>query len=189
MKTQMVLLSPSDKIETTDDVYGWYLNLKTTGYWNTRVCLEPISGREVDKYFKKDSEGKYPSNYVFLNNYDLNTYVSNSQNISDETFLREIHIRKQRMRGMSMRYPVMPWEENGTKRKKIAVIAQLGDFEEIDGSVCPPECQRAKAKRELDSINKLQNNVNVLVVIDGTESMKLWSTGSNKYSKIINERH
>ena len=46
--------------------------------------------REVEN--TKKTEGKYPSNYVFLNNYDLNTYVSNSQNISDETFLREIHI-------------------------------------------------------------------------------------------------
>lgn len=181
-----VLLSSSDKIQNTTDVLGWYLNLKTTS-WDTRVCLEPLSGRKITSYFTRDKNGLFPSNYVFRSPYDLQTYQQNSENIDISRVVRKIQLKKKRMVGQSMRYPVMDWEENSTIRKNIAVIAEMGDPN--DGSDCNLECQQANALQELDSIKSLSNNVNVLIVIDGTESMEKYGPVVGKaISQIINER-
>lgn len=181
-----VLLSSSDKILNTTDVLGWYLNLKTTS-WDTRVCLEPISGKKIKSYFKPGKNGLYPSNYVFRSPYDLKIYQQNSENINTKRVVRKIQIKVPRMLGQSMRYPVMEWDENSTIRKNIAVIAEMGDPDE--GSDCNLECQQARALQELDSINSLSKNVNVLIVIDGTESMGSYGPVVGKaITEIINER-
>ena len=193
-KSSAVLLASSDKIENTSAVYGWYDNLGTTK-WDTRVCLEPISGKKIDRYFKKDANGKYPSNYVFATEQNLERYKSNSQNINKNTVLREIQIKRSRMPGMQMRFPIMPWPGfEGPVENKIAVIAQLGELEELKeedgkGGCNTKECKIAEARQELDSIKDLANNVNVLVVLDGTASMKPYGPPVAKaITQIINER-
>jgi len=185
--TSAVLLAASDEINQSSEVYGWIHQFKTTA-WDTRVCLEPVSGRKA-QLIGKNPDGSSKSAYVFLNTYDLTTFISNGQNISKETILKEVRLKKRRMLGLEMRYPVMPWENNGNARKKIAVIAQLGDLEDGIGGECDEECQRAKLRHQLDSINKLANTVNALIVIDGTSSMKRYGPQVAKsIEKIINER-
>ncbi len=192
-KSSAVLLASSDKIENTSAVYGWY-EFRGTTSWDTRVCLEPISGKKIDRYFKKDANGNYPSNYVFARLGDFERYKSNSQEINKESVLREIQIKKSRMPGMQMRYPIMPWEANGPVENKIAVIAQLGQLEEIkdpnNTKDCNTwECIKAKKSQELDSIKTLQNNVNVLIVLDATASMRPYGPAVAKaITQIINER-
>jgi len=185
--TSAVLLASSDKINQSSEVYGWIHQFKTTA-WDTRVCLEPVSGRKA-QLIDKNPDGSSKSAYVFLNIYDLTTFLSNGQNISKETILKEIRLKKRRMLGMEMRYPVMPWDNNGNTRKKIAVIAQLGDLEDGIGGECDEVCQRAKLRHQLDSINKLANTVNALIVIDGTSSMKKYGpVVARSIENIINER-
>jgi len=185
--TSAVLLAASDKISQSSEVYGWIHQFKTTA-WDTRVCLEPVSGRKA-QLIGKNHDGSSKSAYVFLNTYDLTTFLSNGQNISQETILKEVKLKKRRMLGLEMRYPVMPWDNNGNARKKIAVIAQLGDLEDGVGGECDAECQRAKLRHQLDSINKLANTVNALIVIDGTSSMRRYGpVVAKSIEKIINER-
>ena len=185
--TSAVLLAASDKISQSSEVYGWIHQFKTTA-WDTRVCLEPVSGRK-SQLIGKNPDGSSKSAYVFLNTYDLTTFLSNGQHISKETILKETKLKKRRMLGMEMRYPVMPWDNNGNTRKKIAVIAQLGDLEDGIGGECDEVCQRAKLRHQLDSINKLANTVNALIVIDGTSSMKRYGpVVAKSIENIINER-
>lgn len=182
-----VLLAASDKINQSSEVYGWIHQFKTTP-WDTRVCLEPVSGRKA-QLIGKNPDGSSKSAYVFLNTYDLTNFFDMGQIKPKVTFLKEIRLKKRRMLGMEMRYPVMPWDNNGNTRKKIAVIAQLGDLEDGIGGECDEECQRAKLRHQLDSINKLANNVNALIVIDGTSSMKKYGpVVAKSIEKIINER-
>jgi len=182
-----VLLAASDKINQSSEVYGWIHQFKTTA-WDTRVCLEPVSGRKA-QLIGKNPDGSSKSAYVFLNTYDLTNFFDMGQIKPKVTFLKEIRLKKRRMLGMEMRYPVMPWDNNGNTRKKIAVIAQLGDLEDGIGGECDEECQRAKLRHQLDSINKLANNVNALIVIDGTSSMKKYGpVVAKSIEKIINER-
>lgn len=180
-----VLLASSDKIRQTSEVYGWIHQFKTTP-WDTRVCLEPVSGKRAQRHRNPDGTSK--SAFVFLNTYDLTSFFDMGQVRPKVTFLKETKLKKRRMIGNEMRYPVMPWDNNGNARKKIAVIAQLGDQkDDIDG--CDLECQRAKVRFELDSINKLANTVNALIVIDGTSSMKKYGpVVAKSIEKIINER-
>lgn len=178
-----VILCSSDYINRKTDVKGWIHNLKTTS-WDTRVCLEPVSGIKARRL--KGSDEKYPSAYVFLDAWDLREYFSNSSFISSKTYLKEVKIRNRRMGGKQMRYPVMPYPKNGNTEHKIAVIAQLGEV--VEGP-CNRECQLEKLKHELDSIQKLANNVNALIVIDGTSSMQRYGpVVAKSIEKIINER-
>ena len=182
-----VLLAASDKISQSSEVYGWIHQFKTTA-WDTRVCLEPVSGRKA-QLIDKNPDGSSKSAYVFLNTYDLTSFFDMGQIKPKVTFLKEIRLKKRRMLGLEMRYPVMPWDNNGKVRKKIAVIAQLGDLEDGIGGECDEECQRAKLRHQLDSINKLANTVNALIVIDGTSSMKKYGpVVARSIEKIINER-
>lgn len=184
--TSAVLLSRSDRIEDKNDVWGWFHQIKTT-QWDTRVCLEPVYGKRAQVNFQ-NNDGTYKHASVFLNENDLLSYFGNGGNIRNETVLKKIRIKKQRMFGTGKRYPVMPWENNSGTRKKIAVIAQLGDVKDLDGE-CDEECQRNKLRYQLDSINKLANNVNALIVLDGTASMKNYGPIiSESIEKIINER-
>jgi hypothetical protein len=184
--TTAVLLSSSDKIGDKNDVWGWFHLLKTT-QWDTRVCLEPVHGKRAQINFQ-NNDGSYKSASVFLNVNDLLSYFGNGGNIGDETVLKKIKIKKSRMFGTGKRYPVMPWSDNSHTRKKIAVIAQLGDVKDVDGE-CDEACQRNKLKYQLDSINKLANNVNALIVLDGTGSMSNYGPIiSESIERIINER-
>jgi len=181
-----VLLAPTDVINKTHDVYGWIHKLKTTS-WDTRVCLEPISGKPAQAL--QNSDGTYKSGFVFLDTYDLLSFLSAGEIIRLETVLKEVRIRKRRMIGMEMRFPVMPWEDNGSVRKKIAVIARLGDLEEGNEGGANRESQIAELKLQLKTINKLANTVNALIVFDGTSSMsKYGPVVAKSIKKIINER-
>jgi hypothetical protein len=181
-----VLLASSDKINQPSEVYGWIHQFKTTA-WDTRVCLEPISGRKA-QLIDKNPDRSSKSAFVFLNTYDLTSFFDMGQIKPRVTFLKEVKLKKRRMIGTEMRYPVMPWDNNGNARKKIAVIAQLGDSED-NGDGCDRECQRAKLRFQLDSINKLANVVNALIVIDGTSSMRRYGpVVARSIENIINER-
>ena len=183
---ESVLLSSTDKISNVLDVYGWIHKVRTTD-WDTRVCLEPISGKPAEQLQNSDVSSK--SAFVFLNTYDLNSFSAAGQITPKVTYLKELPIRKKRMLGTQMRYPVMPWDDNSSVKRKIAVIAQLGDLEDENGEVCDKECQRAKLKYEVDSINKLANTVNALIIIDGTSSMRKYGPEvAESIEKIINER-
>ena len=181
--TSSVLLSSSDQIERPKDVLGWFHKIKTTK-WDTRVCLEPVYGKRAQVNFQ-NNDGSYKHASVFLNLNDLNTYFGNGGVIGNETVLKKIKIRKDRMLGPGKRYPVMPWSDNGETRKKIAIIAQLGDSPSGEDE----DSQRNKLRYQLDSINKLANNVNALIVLDGTGSMSNYGPIiSESIESIINKR-
>ena len=171
-----VLLSKTDKImNPKQDVYGWIDKVKTT-QWNHRVCMEPKSGRRVKDRFclEKNSDGKcikYEKISVFLEPYQLERYFANSQNVKRSWVLHNIPLSVKRMNANRMRYPVMPWQDKGYNKQKIAVIAEFGD--NVNTSMGDDNLtQESILQRRLDSISQLQENVNVMIVMDGTSSMK-----------------
>ena len=191
---QAVFLSRTDQIKNSRDVYGWISKVKTT-HWNHRVCLEPISGRRVKDRFclEYDTDGKcikYEQAYVFLTPYQLNRYFDNAENVKRSWVLHSIPLSPKRMNANRMRYPLMEWGDKGYNKQKIAVIAEFGD--DIDynaGDGGDKIGQESLLQRQLDSIIQLQENVNVMIVLDGTPSMQKYGPAvASSINDIIENR-
>lgn len=189
-----VFLSKTDQIKNSRDVYGWISNLKTTP-WNHRVCLEPISGRRVKDRFclEYDTDGKcikYEQAYVFLEPYQLKRYFENAENVKRSWVLHSIPLSPKRMNANRMRYPIMEWNDKGYNKQKIAVIAEFGD--DIDyaaGDGGDKIGKESLLQRQLDSIIQLQENVNVMIVLDGTPSMQKYGPAvASSINDIIENR-
>lgn len=189
-----VFLSKTDRIRSKSDVYGWISKVKTT-HWNHRVCLEPVSGRRVKDRFceEENSEGKcikFKQAYVFLEPYQLDRYFENAEQVKRSWVLHSIPLSPKRMTAQRMRYPIMEWNDKGYNKQKIAVIAEFGD--DISNSSYDTDDklgQESLLQRRLDSIMQLQENVNVLVVLDGTASMEKYGPAvASSINKIIEDR-
>ena len=191
---EAVFLSRTDQIKNSRDVYGWISKVKTT-HWNHRVCLEPVSGRRVVDRFcvEFDADGKcieFENAYVFLEPYNLERYFENAAQVKKDWVLHSIPLRPKRMNANRMRYPLMEWSGKGYNKQKIAVIAEFGD--DVDYSAGDGEDKIGKEsllQRQLDSIIQLQDNVNVMIVLDGTSSMdKFGPAVAKSINDIIKNR-
>ena len=155
-----LLLSETDKLtenrkQNQSAVIGWMRNLNITN-WNTRVCLEPSTSRKaVSKY----NGSVIP---VFANESDLEgmylrpepTENAIMKNIVSDTLLSPY----------IMRMPIL--EHISRKKKKVATVGKL-NYEisnNTDGDI--------NCLAEIGKIEEKLRNINIVFVIDGTQSMR-----------------
>jgi len=151
------LLSLTDKIsenraQAQSAVRGWMANLNITS-WDTRVCLEPsIQRSAVDDYEKKIIP-------VFPNERDLRT-MYNRPNPTEGAIMKNV-VSDTLLSPYIMRMPVL--EHIDSKNKKVATVGQINyEIQNNKPLPCLPEIDKLQAKLM---------NINVVFVIDGTQSM------------------
>lgn len=153
------LLSLTDKIsenkaQSKSSVKGWMANLNITN-WDTRVCLEPsIQRRAVDDYAKTIIP-------VFPNERDLRT-MYNRPNPTEGAIMKNV-VSDTLLSPYIMRMPIL--EHIDSKNKKVATVGQI-NYEIQNKKSSDFNC--------LEEIARLQEqlmNINVVFVIDGTQSM------------------
>ena len=182
------LLSRSDEIKSSDlgiknDVRGWIPKSKVTA-WDHRVCLEPWYGREAAEEYENKTL------YVLRTQENLKDYINSGFSLKlDRWALKKTKIKQKRQLATQMRMPVLEWKESNSLQKKVAAIAQMqSDLKSASGDTCSIECQIAKIKNQITEVKRLQDNVDVLIVMDGTNSMSDYADPIIKSIKTIMEK-
>ncbi len=156
-----LLLSNTDKLsgeKVKGDVLGWMKNAKTTS-WDHRVCLERTHGKRIKSKYSSRKEYKEYKLPVFDNIEALKFFLSNNQ-AKQKTIFRSLNIEKDRPHPQSMRMPVL--ENIDNEKKKVVTIVDVGEEERTN---------KAKIQERLNKLKNKREAVNILFVIDGTESM------------------
>jgi hypothetical protein len=167
----MMLLSVTDKLVSGNkrnsgslkvNVMGWMPKVNITN-WDHRVCLEPSYGRRAkEAYQGKDIP-------VFVDKVShITSYISQGKLAKTDEIIKKVKIEQERQDPLIMRMPILETyvDENNTGQiKKVAVIASLEKGPE-------QERERAVLKRKLNELREKANHVDIMFVVDATESMK-----------------
>jgi len=135
-------------------ILGWISKSKLTR-WNKRVCLEPVYG---ENNVSKMKDGISPA--IFLEKSDAIAFQKNGKM---ENVLAKPAVTKDRMSPYLFRYPIL-----STQNKGIHNVITVGNMESRSGG------DLSEARRKLEELKKKQSKINVVFVVDGTSSMKLY---------------
>lgn len=163
----MVLLATQSKMAGTvsDDNLLCWVPKPSYVPWNQRSCLEPTWKHADAEYFADK-------------NIEITVYKSNRMDPNEEAggvpFKRKEYVLNSqsqyiyRMDGDQLRYPIL----EGTNKK----LYSLSTFTTGDGKIGAAGKREKTPKEKADSIQEAKlikkQNINLAVVIDGTESMK-----------------
>ena len=150
-----VLLSKTDKLEGSNeigDILGWVPRRYTTA-WDHRVCYEPASNREAyNTYKNKDLP-------IFSRKRTLNQFIETGKLQETEVF-KTFHVKSERPRPYIMRMPIM--NNIGANKKKVVTIQSINEMTNEE---------EAKIDKKINTLENKQELVNILLVVDATESM------------------
>jgi len=156
-----VLLATVDELDGDNvkgEVLGWMEKAKTTK-WNTRICLEPSYGRRRKKRFENIKEYETFKLPVFDDEDELKKFKDVNR-APEKHIFQTYEIRKNRMIPNNIRLPVM---DNISKTNKQVVSVANISTEDRNNA--------AKIDKKLSKLKNKKEAVNILFVIDGTESM------------------
>ena len=158
----MQLLSKSDNLSTNKEalqeniVDGWMSNSHLTN-WDSRVCLEPASGRQVSSFTHKNAD-------VYATEDFLNAW-SKSGWKTTKGRVKSFELGNSIMDPTLPRLPILSTpESNSRKTTKVATIGNVA------GETMPAS-DIAYWNNQFNSLIERQKNVNVVFVVDGTLSM------------------
>ena len=153
------LLSETDKLNENDKqtksaVRGWMANLNITN-WDTRICLEPSTSRLAVADYSSKIIPVFPQESHLKEMYDRPDPAQNAimKNIVSDELLSPY----------TMRMPIL--EHLSSKNKKVATVGKL-DYQIPDNEVNDFNCLE-----EIEELDKKLKNINIVFVIDGTQSM------------------
>lgn len=156
-----VLLSKTDKLNGTakqleSNVPGWIPKSNVT-FWDHRVCLELASRQQaVSDYTGKDLP-------VFDTKSELDNFLS-TQIYSKKDVIKNYQVKPERQDPYEMRMPII--KNYDSRTKQVASIARINT-----GQESTIEIDKANVERKIQEVKNKLENVNILFVIDGTQSM------------------
>ena len=171
-----VLLSKTDKLKSSQaelqvDVPGWIPKVNVT-FWDHRVCLEPAS-LESSASAVQDYAGKPLP--VFDTREELNAFIQ-SQVYSPRDVIKKYQVDTSRPDAYVMRMPIL--KHHDERLKEVACIAQIADSNQKTFTY--------DVERKIQELKTKLNNVNILFVVDGTESMrKYYPSVAKSIERII----
>lgn len=158
------LIGKQNQIEGSNSekavILGW-ISKKSITRWNQRICLEPVYGQNN---LAKLSGSIKPA--IFL---EKNQAIAYQTNGSMENAYVRPPLELNRMLPYTFRYPIL-----STPQEDVHNVVTIGNMSE---STIKPT---AETFEKYNYLKKLQANINVVFVIDGTSSM-------TKYYKPIAE--
>lgn len=158
----MKLLSKSDNLSTNKEalqeniVDGWMSNSHLTN-WDSRVCLEPASGRQISGFTHKTAD-------VYATKDFLNAWSKSGWKNTDGR-VKSFELSSTVMDPTLPRMPILSTPENNSvKTTKVATIGNVAGETMSDK-------EKAYWNNQFNSLIERQKNVNVVFVVDGTLSM------------------
>ena len=158
----MKLLSKSDNLSTNKEalqeniVDGWMSNSHLTN-WDSRVCLEPASGREVSSFTHKTADVYATKD--FLNAWSRSGWKNTNGRV------KSFELSNSLMDPTLPRMPILSTPENNSRKTtKVATIGNVAGETMSDSD-------KAYWNNQFNSLIERQKNVNVVFVVDGTLSM------------------
>ncbi len=154
-----LLLSKTDHLNETESllavaVPGWMPKSNVT-FWDHRVCLEPSATRQANIDYSGKTLPIFDSREQLKRCLVEQEYESNKKNV-----IKTCKVGPTRPRAEIMRMPIL--QNHDAETKEVASIASLEKSEEATATI-QAKLQTVKAKLA---------NVNVLFVVDATQSMK-----------------
>ncbi|MDD4218541.1 MAG: type VI secretion system protein TssR, partial [Bacteroidales bacterium] len=154
------LICKSDKVvggesEAKGNILGW-IDEKNLTFWDHRVCLEPS--------WLPEAIAEYANKRMLIFAPDKkNSAISFFNGEMVANHIRSLELKSTRESGYTYRLPII---ETDPSNNNICKVGTIGNVSERDSK----EEDRLRKKLQ-DSKNKAQN-INILFVIDGTNSMK-----------------
>ena len=168
------LLTNTDKLGNNalalkNNVAGWMANVHITE-WDHRLCLEPASNTQAVDAYQGFSVPVFPTREQLER-------INTSGNIKGAILKNQL--KTQIQSPYIMRLPVLENLGGRDDMKKVATVGRLGNDEVTSD-------EQANLKVEVNRLTKLQKNINILFVIDGTSSMtKFYQPVAQSISRII----
>jgi hypothetical protein len=154
------LLSRTDKLndgtetDLRNRVGGWMSNFNITS-WDHRVCLEVASNENAVREYAGMNIPIYPSEDK------LNNFITSGVNNTDGSIMK-FNVMKQRPNPYIMRMPIL--NNKNEQQKQVATVGTLRNNTTILTEIGELRQKLLIAKNKLE-------NINILFVIDGTQSM------------------
>lgn len=170
-----ILLSRTDKLtgsnkQLQSNVPGWIPTANLT-FWDTRICLEPSS---LTSAYSEYQDKPLP---IFDSQSDLANFIK-TQNYNKNDVFKKYTLKQQRPNSYEMRMPIL--NNLDAQSKEVVTIATIGNSNDNSFE------ERAKLDRKIQEAKSKLENVNVLFVIDATQSMtKYYEPVANSIVKII----
>lgn len=154
-----VLLAKTDIVQGSSDevkgsMLGW-MNKKSVTFWDHRICMELNWDSSAYKEYLN-----LPISVFGTQQQADSFYIDGTSSKA----IRKRYLEGKRDGGLIMRSPVL--EHQGNLKK----IGTIGNMTAMD------EKELAKLQGKLQDVNDKIQNINILFVIDGTESMKKFYT-------------
>jgi len=171
--TTSKLLSNTDKLGNNatalkNNVAGWMANFHITE-WDTRLCLEPASNTQAVQAYQGFDVPVFPTRE------QLERYYT-SGNVKGAILKNKL--RAQPQSPYIMRLPILESMGGKDEMKKVATVGSLRGELSND--------ERANFETEVRRLTKLQKNINILFVIDGTQSMsRIYSPVAQSIKRVI----
>lgn len=163
-KSGLVLLARQARLDGASDqmLYGW-VNKNSYTPWNQRSCLEPNWNPDDVSYFNSPQGKVYgfykePTMKTVVSGYVYGNKYANDKN--SNTYYR--------MDPHQTRFPIL---DNDTKNNNIFKCTSFGGNGR-DVRVVNQTNEDSKGKELIEQFTKQIQNINLIFVIDGTQSMK-----------------
>ncbi len=169
------LLSRTDKLnqgtqeELQNKVGGWMSNFNITS-WDHRVCLEVASSDNANREYTTMNIPVYPSEDK------LSNFVASGLDDTEGSIMK-FKVSRQRPNPYIMRMPIL-----NNKDEKSKQVATVGTLKDNTSTLI----ETAKLRQKIQIANNKLQNINILFVIDGTQSMSpYYKTIAKSVSEII----
>lgn len=170
------LLSRTDKlnqgtqVELQNKVGGWMSNFNITS-WDHRVCLEVASNGDANREYAAMNIPVYPTEDK------LNNFIASGLDDTEGSIMKFKISNQNPPNPYIMRMPIL--DNIDAKSKQVATVGTLKDNTST-------LIETAKVRQKIQIANNKLENVNILFVIDGTQSMSpYYKTIAKSISEII----
>jgi hypothetical protein len=170
------LLSRTDKLnqgtqeELQNKVGGWMSNFNITS-WDHRVCLEVASSDNANREYSAMNIPVYPSEDK------LNNFVASGLDDTEGSIMKFKISPQNPPNPYIMRMPIL--SNIDAKSKQVATVGTLKDNTST-------LIETAKLRQKIQIANNKLENINILFVIDGTQSMSpYYKTVAKSITEII----
>lgn len=174
----MVLLSSTDKLSGSTEliaggrVPGWMPKVNITN-WDHRVCLEPNYGTTSVREYGERQIPIFTDKIEYINDFIQNgDYTTSKAHI-----IKYVDIEKYRQDPYVMRMPILSTYTSNTDIKNVASIASMESKKTQNNIV--------GAQKKLIKLKNALNNVDILFVVDATQSMSKYYSAISKSIKNI----
>lgn len=161
-ENNMVLLARQSKMDGAYSNQMLFCWVPASSYvpWNQRSCVEPTWMHEDAEYFADQN--------IDINIYKSPKLAASGNRVSHLTFERKTSTRYSeylyRMRGDQLRYPIL---DDGSSS-----VYSISTFASPTGKALNDDSPETKRDSITERVLKKMLNINLAIVIDGTQSMK-----------------